>query len=250
MVPQKIHPGRLRVLGYTRVSTEEQKRSGAGLAAQRSAISDACKARAYRLLEVIEDGGYSAKNLDRPGITRALEELDAGRADALMVSKLDRLSRSMLDFSGLMDRAQVRGWSIIALDLGVDTSTPAGEMMANVLATFAQFERRLIVQRINEGIAQKKAQGSWTARSGKERTRFGRPTHPKVLEALPDIIEQSRQGWTLQRIADDLNTRGVPTSHGGQEWRPSSVRAVLRGSDAKRLGWEETPRHRHGGRRA
>jgi DNA invertase Pin-like site-specific DNA recombinase len=213
---QKSHRGPLRVLGYVRVSTEEQKRSGAGLAAQRAAIRDACKARGYRLLEVLEDAGMSAKNLDRPGIASALEELDAGRADALMVAKLDRLSRSLLDFSGLMQRSTRRGWSLIALDLGVDTSTPAGEMMANVLATFAQFERRLLGQRTKEALAQRKAAG----------VRLGRPT--SLSDAtVRRIVSQRGKGWTLQAIADDLNARGVATSHGGELWRPSSVRAVL-----------------------
>ena len=76
-----------------------------------------------------------------------------------MVAKLDRLSRSLLDFAALMEQARKRGWNLIALDLGVDTSTPAGEMMASVLATFAQFERRLIGQRTKDALAVKRAQG-------------------------------------------------------------------------------------------
>ena len=210
----------MRVLGYVRVSTEEQKRSGAGLAAQRSAIRQACETRGYTLMRIVEDGGYSAKSLERPGITTVLEELDAGNADALMVAKLDRLSRSLLDFAGLMERSRSKGWALIALDLGVDTSTPAGEMMANVLATFAQFERRLIGQRITEALAQKRAAG----------VRLGRP------RSLPDdvvdrILGERAAGSTLQAIADGLNADKVATGQGGVLWRPSSVRAVItRGS--------------------
>jgi site-specific DNA recombinase len=82
------------VLGYVRVSTDEQARSGAGLAAQRQAVERACSQRGYDLLEIVEEtNGVSAKSLEHPGIMRALEELGAGRADALMVAKLDRLSR-------------------------------------------------------------------------------------------------------------------------------------------------------------
>jgi DNA invertase Pin-like site-specific DNA recombinase len=172
-----------------------------------------------------EDKGFSAKSLERPGITRVLEQLKAGAADALMVAKLDRLSRSLLDFAGLMERARRQGWALVALDLGVDTSTPAGEMMANVLATFAQFERRMIGQRTKDALAQKKAAG----------VRLGRP------RSLPDEvvrrIERSRaEGLTLQAIADMLNTEGVGTAQGGSLWRPSSVRAVLTSTerDSKR----------------
>jgi len=206
----------LRVLGYLRVSTEEQGRSGAGLAAQRAAIRRACEERGYNLADLVEDKGFSAKSLQRPGITRVLEQLDAGGADALMVAKLDRLSRSLLDFAGLMERARRQGWALVALDLGVDTSTPAGEMMANVLATFAQFERRMIGQRTKDALAQKKAAG----------VRLGRP------RSLPDevverIVNGRAAGLTLQAIADGLNADGVAMAQGGLLWRPSSVRAVL-----------------------
>src|SRR5579871_4700302 len=98
--------GSLRVLGYVRVSTEEQGRSGAGLAAQRAAIRKACEERGYELADLVEDRGFSAKSLDRPGMMRLLKELGNGGADALMVAKLDRLSRSLLDFAGLMERTR------------------------------------------------------------------------------------------------------------------------------------------------
>lgn len=215
---KKTHPGPLRVLGYVRVSTDEQTRSGAGLTAQRDAITEACRVRGYELRDTVEDAGFSAKSLDRPGIRAALAELEAGRADAIMVAKLDRLSRSMLDFSGLLDRAARQGWSIIALDLGVDTATPAGEMMANVLATFAQFERRLIGQRITEALAVKKAQG----------VRIGRP------RSLPDdvvarIVEERGEGLTLRGIAEGLNRDRIATAHGGVAWYGGTVRTVLAG---------------------
>ena len=217
MAPRRAGLGPTRVLGYARVSTDEQVASGAGLAAQREAIAQACAARGYELLETIEDAGHSAKSLDRPGITRALVELDARRADALVVARLDRLSRSMLDFSGLMERARRRGWAIIALDLGVDTATPAGEMMANVLATFAQFERRLIGQRTRDALAAKKAQG----------VRLGRPR--SLPAAVVGRIVRARDcGLTLSAIADELNRYQVPTGQGGAKWWPNTVRQVLR----------------------
>jgi lambda repressor-like predicted transcriptional regulator len=127
----------MRVLAYVRASTEEQAESGAGLAAQRETILAECRRRGWELVEVIEDAGYSAKDLKRPGIQAALRALRAKEAEALVVAKLDRLSRSMLDFPPLMARAQKEGWALVALDVGMDTTTPAGEMTANVTATFA-----------------------------------------------------------------------------------------------------------------
>ena len=89
----------MRVLGYVRVSTDEQGKSGAGLEAQRAAILNECERRGWELVETIEDAGYSAKDLKRPGIGRALDALNRGDASALVVAKLDRLSRSMFDFT-------------------------------------------------------------------------------------------------------------------------------------------------------
>jgi DNA invertase Pin-like site-specific DNA recombinase len=137
-------------------------------------------------------------------------------ADTLVVAKLDRLSRSLLDFAGLMARATKEKWGLIALDLGVDTSTPAGEAMANVLATFAQFERRLIGQRTREALAAKKAQGIHVGR---------RRAVPEPV--VRRILNEREAGRSLQSIADGLNADGVKGSTGGR-WYATTVRVVLR----------------------
>jgi DNA invertase Pin-like site-specific DNA recombinase len=207
----------VRVLAYVRVSSEEQADSRAGLEAQRAAIQCECERRGWQVVEVIEDAGFSAKDLKRPGVSAALEELERGRADALVVSKLDRLSRSMLDFTAVMAKAQKEGWALVALDCAVDTTTPAGEAMAHVLATFAQFERRLIGQRTREALAMKKKQG----------VRLGRPQSisPKLARRIRSM---RNRGLTLQAICDKLNAEGVPTARGGSTWRPTSLRSILR----------------------
>jgi DNA invertase Pin-like site-specific DNA recombinase len=209
------------VIGYVRVSTDEQAESGAGLAAQETAVREACRARGYELVGILTDAGWSGKSLDRPGIGDAIRRLEAREADALMVSKLDRLSRSLLDFATLMARARDRHWSLVALDLGVDTSTPAGEMMANVLAVFAQFERRLIGQRTAEGMAVKKAAGK----------HMGRPRTVSD-ELVARIVAAREAGATLQAICDRLEADGVPTPRGGRAWAPTVVRKIVRRHDA------------------
>lgn len=214
--------GPLRVLGYIRVSTGEQAASGAGLMAQQAAIEAECAQRGHALVNVWSDAGWSAATLDRPAIAGALVELDHRRADALMVAKLDRLSRSLLDFSTLMERARLKGWTIMALDLGLDTSTPAGEMMANVLATFSQFERRLIGQRTRDALAAKREQG----------VRLGRPRSVPEDVAVR-IASERAAGMTLAAIASGLTDDGISTVAGGQRWYPSTVRQVLSYSDAK-----------------
>jgi DNA invertase Pin-like site-specific DNA recombinase len=212
------------VLGYCRVSTEEQAASGAGLAAQRAAIRGEAERRGWQLVEVIEDAGFSGANLHRPGIATALEALKAHRADALVVAKLDRLSRSMLDFAGVRARSTKEGWALIALDVGVDTSTPAGEAMAHVLATFSQFERRLIGERTREALAAKRRAG----------VRLGRPR--QVSQDVVDRIGRERHGGaTLAAIADGLISDGVPTAQGGRRWHASTVRSVLKSAEHESL---------------
>ena len=154
--------------GAGAVSTEEQAASGLGLDAQRAAVERYAAAQGWELVEVLADEGTSGKSLEgRVALDQALNRVEGrGRvAQASVVAKLDRLSRSLLDFAALMERSRRNGWQLVALDLGVDTATPSGEMMANVLATFAQFERRLIGQRTRDALAAKKAAGA----------RLGRP---------------------------------------------------------------------------
>ena len=207
------------IIGYTRVSTDEQADSRAGLEAQRQAIMAEATRRGWRVVEIIEDAGYSAKDMRRPGIAAALEALARHRADTLVVAKLDRLSRSMKDFAAVMDRSTRERWALVALDLNVDTTTPSGEMMANVLATFAQFERRLIGERTRAALAVKKAQG----------VAIGRP---RSLPAgvVERVTAERRNGRSLQAIAEGLDADAVPTAHGGRRWYASTVRAVLRGT--------------------
>jgi DNA invertase Pin-like site-specific DNA recombinase len=201
-------------IGYIRVSTSEQGQSGAGLAAQRAAILTEAERRGWAV-KVIEDSGFSGKDLKRPGILAALDAMKHHKAKALVVAKLDRLSRSMLDFAAIMDRATRESWALVALDVGVDTSTASGEMVANVLATFAQFERRLISQRTRDALAVKRAEG----------TRLGRD-RAIPSEVAHRIREQRSAGMTLQAIADGLNLDGIPTARGGRRWYTSTVRSV------------------------
>jgi len=122
----------------------------------------------------------------------------------------------MLDFTALMAKAQKQSWALVALDCAVDTSTPAGEAMANMLATFAQFERRLISQRTKEALAVKRAAG----------VPLGRP--PALPASVVRRIQRQRaKGDSLRRIAEDLNVSGVPTAQGGAQWYAATVRHVL-----------------------
>jgi DNA invertase Pin-like site-specific DNA recombinase len=106
--------------------------------------------------------------------------------------------------------------ALVAPDCAVDTSTPAGEVMAHVLATFGQFERRLIAQRTKEALAAKKASG----------VRLGRP--PTVPQSVVRRIQRLRAcGRSLRAIAEELNEARVPTAQGGKQWYAATVRGIF-----------------------
>jgi DNA invertase Pin-like site-specific DNA recombinase len=203
-------------VGYIRVSTDEQACSGLGLAAQRELIEREAAARSWELSAIHEDAGMTGTTLvGRPGLEAALSAVTSGQADGLVVAKLDRLSRSLLDFANLMERSRREQWGLVALDLGVDTSTPQGELMASVLATFAQFERRLIGERTKSALAAKAAQG----------VQLGRPrTIPE--SSIERILELRTNGLTYRAIADQLNAERVATGQGGQWHGPTVYRAL------------------------
>jgi DNA invertase Pin-like site-specific DNA recombinase len=215
--------GVVRAVGYARVSTEEQAESGAGILAQIAVIEGEVERRGWDLIRMDVENAVSGKRMsNRPGLASALASLTNGSADVLVVAKLDRLSRSMLDFCLLLERARREGWSLVIFDLGIDLTTASGEVMAHVAAAFAQFERRLISDRTRAALAEKRKAG----------VRLGRPT---VLGAdvVARISAARGAGETLSAIADRLNADGVPTARGGVSWYPSTIAAVLRSAELR-----------------
>jgi DNA invertase Pin-like site-specific DNA recombinase len=151
----------------------------------------------------------------RPGLAYALDLLARGRADALAVTKLDRLARSVADFAGLLERSQAEGWSLAVLEMDVDTGTATGRLIANVVSAIAEFEAHIIAERTREALAVKQRQG----------LRLGRPS-TLPASVLERITARRQAGASLKAIADELNADQVPTSQGGR-WHPSTVRYLL-----------------------
>ena len=203
----------MKAIGYARVSTAEQARSGLGLEAQERAIRDACAARGWDLVDIWRDQ-VSGRDKSRQGLSAALDRLrvlDGG--GALVCARLDRLTRSLAHLSELIDLADEEGWALVALDLGLDTSTDTGRLVARIMGSVAQWERERISARISEALQEKLATG-W---------RPGGPGIPP--EIVAGIVKMRQQGLTFQGIADRLNEVGVPTARGGT-WRVSTVAKV------------------------
>lgn len=201
------------MLGYIRVSTDEQARSGLGLEAQVAKLTAEAERRGWELT-ILRDEGASGKQVN-PGLRNALEQLAAGLADGLVVARMDRVSRSLLHAAEILERARAQGWALVVLDLGVDLTTPAGKALAGTMAVFAEFERELIRERTRAAAAAAKARGQ----------KLGRPRQISVLLARR-IVEMRAQGLSYGAIARQLTDEQVLSPAGRPVWQTSTVRRL------------------------
>ena len=159
--------GQKRCAIYTRKSTEEgleqdfnsldaQRESGEAYIASQKAEGWVCLPDRY------DDGGFTGGNMERPALQRLIADIDAGKIDCVMVYKVDRLSRSLLDFARVMETFERHGVSFVSVTQQFNTSTSMGRLMLNVLLSFAQFEREIISERTRDKIAAARRKGKWS----------------------------------------------------------------------------------------
>jgi DNA invertase Pin-like site-specific DNA recombinase len=232
-----------RVVGYIRVSTEQQADGGVSLEAQRAKLAAYALACDLELVAVEVDAGVSAKSLGRPALQAALQRLEAGEAGGLLVVKLDRLTRSVRDLGWLVEPKRFGGrWALLSVADSIDTRSAAGRLVLNVLASVAQWEREATGERTRDALAHVKAQGAVLGasplglRRAELRDHAGRlvvEQDAAELATIERIRELRADGLTLRAIAARLDADGHTTKRGGR-WYASTVRAVL-----ARLGSEE-----------
>ena len=204
----------MRVIGYMRVSTDEQGDSGAGIEAQEAVIRDEVARRGWELVDLRHDiaSGKSLRKRDALGET--MRDLAAGQADVLVVAKLDRLSRSVMDFAAIMETAKGEGWSIRVIDMDVDMTTSMGELVANIMISLAQWERRVIGERTKAALDAVRARGTHVGRKS--------GVDDDTLRLIR-LLRESGNSW--RKIADALEAEGVPTGQGGK-WHAATVRRL------------------------
>lgn len=205
-----------RVLGYVRRSTGKQ---GISVAVQEQQLREAAELIGWELEIRCEDIASAGSLYKRPVLAQALADLKAHRADALAVSKLDRLCRDVADFSGLLKTAEREDWHIICMDLGVDTTSITGRAMAQVTAVFAEMERRRIGERTRDGMARIKSE------TGKH---MGRPS--LIPAAVHDrILLLHAEGQSASAIARLLNEEAVDKGPGCRStlWNHSHIVAAV-----------------------
>ena len=214
----------MKAIIYTRVSTEEQGVSRNGLESQLATCQEYASRIGVEVSQVIEEVVSGAKMTNRPLLINALSALKSGEAKVLIVSKLDRLSRSVSDLCYLLEVSEKEGWSLVILDLNIDCTTSSGRMQAQIQATFAEFERRRIGERTKDGLAIAKAKGVKLGGS--------KPVIPFETVQLIALARQADK--TFRQIADDLNARLITTST-GTAWSAGSVNWVLKSQRGQEL---------------
>jgi site-specific DNA recombinase len=137
----------MKVIGYARVSTDEQAAEGVSMDAQRTRIEAYCVAKAWELAGVEADAGISAKDMKRPGLQTVLEAVRSGSVDAIVVYKLDRLTRSVLDLNRIVELLDKHDVALVSMQESLDATTAMGRAMLNMVAVFSQLERETIGER-------------------------------------------------------------------------------------------------------
>jgi DNA invertase Pin-like site-specific DNA recombinase len=216
----------MQTIGYVRVSTDRQAEQGVSLEAQEAKIRAMATVQSAELLDVIVDGGESAKSLNRPGLQRLLELINAGKVDAVIVAKLDRLTRSVKDLCGLLELFEKRKVALISVAESLDTGSAAGRLVITIMAAVSQWEREAIGERTRDALRHKRGKGE---RVGN--IEFGYRLAADGVHVEPDPAEQASLaairslrlgGHSLRAVAGALNNSGHRTRRGTQ-WRLESV---------------------------
>lgn len=218
----------MRVAAYTRVSTEDQAREGISLEAQASRLRAYCVAKDWELAVLEADEGVSGKTLDRPGMGRILALVEAGEVQAVLIYKLDRLTRSVADLARLVELFDRRGVALVSLQESLDATTATGRLMMNLLASVSQWEREVIGERTGEAMRHLRATGRVYSRPvfGYAEKDGRLVADPEERKTLAHCRRWRDRGLSYHRIAARLNAEGVPAKRGGR-WQANTVRRIL-----------------------
>ncbi|MFC1892983.1 recombinase family protein [Chloroflexota bacterium] len=223
----------VRIATYSRVSTQEQAEEGTSLESQEEQVKTYCKAHVWEVFRVYTDSGYSGKDDNRPGLRRLLSDAKFGLFTKVIVYKLDRLSRNLRLLLELEEKLKEFHVNILSIKETIDTSTPIGRTVFQVLGLVSEWEREAIIERTRSGRIQRYREGSWAGGKppyGYVHNKLTRKLELYDLEAniVRRIFNQYKSGKSLNGIANLLNEDGVePRSAKGKGWRATAIRNIL-----------------------
>ena len=219
----------LRCAIYTRKSTEDGlEQEYNSLDAQRDAGEAYIRSQQHEgwicLPDSYDDGGFTGANMDRPGLKRLLQDIDAGRVDCVVVYKVDRLSRSLLDFARIMEAFDKRQVAFVSVTQAFNTGSSMGRLILNVLLSFAQFEREMISERTRDKIAAARRKGKWAGGMpvlGYNVIDTKLVVDPTEADRVREIFQLYLDHESLMAVSEELNRRGWCT----KQWTTRDGRA-------------------------
>lgn len=222
----------MRAIGYIRVSTEDQAKEGVSLDNQRTKISAYAELKDLELVEIIEDAGISAKNLNRPGAQRVLDLARRKEIQAVIVYKLDRMFRSTVDALETTKQFDKLGVAFHSIQETLDTQSAMGKFFFTLTAALAEMERGIIAERTTAALQHKKARGEKTGGDvpfGYDLVDGGMLVeNPHEQNALRVINDLNTRGHSLRKICRKLEARGYLTKTGKATWHPQVICGILK----------------------
>jgi len=183
-------------------------------------LISAAQAAGFTNYEILREEGRSGKSIKgRPVLKEALTRLASGKADALFVTRIDRLARSTQDFLTIVDHAHQNNWRLVLLDLNLDTSSYQGRFVVTIMSALAEMERAIIAERQKDIHHDRRKQGLV----------WGKDLGPKkrIAQETVDLIVKRRDaGLSMHAIAKELNSKGMLSGY-GNKWTASSIKYVL-----------------------
>jgi site-specific DNA recombinase len=221
----------MKTVGYVRVSTDKQADRGVSLDAQAEKIRAMAVVHNAELIDIIVDGGESAKSLNRPGMARLLALVDAGEVQTVIIAKLDRLTRSVKDLCTLLERFTRRGVALVSVAESLDTGSAAGRLVLNIMTAVSQWEREAIGERTRDAMSNKRTNGERVGniQFGYRLGADGKHVEPDAAEqaVLQKIQRLRHSGHTMRGIAAALNQQALRTRR-GSAWRLEHVARILK----------------------
>ncbi len=220
----------MKTIGYVRVSTDEQAREGVSLDSQKAKIAAYCELNDLELVEIIEDAGKSGKDLNRDGIQSLLERIKGRQVDAVVVYKLDRLSRRVRDTLSLMDLIEKKNLAFHSITERIDTKSAMGKFFLNIMASMNQWERDTISERTHDALQHKISKNEragqipygWTlVEDGKTLVE-----NPKEQKAISLICDLHGKGYSYRAICRELEAKRYEPI--GQKWYPQTISNILK----------------------
>ena len=221
----------MNVAGYTRVSTSEQAVHGLGLEVQRDKIQAYCTSQSWELVEIYEDAGVSGATMDRPAFTQMLVDGKDGKYDLILTCRIDRISRSLKNLLILVeDTLAPIGIGLKSVtESFIDTSSPEGMAMFQVLGTFSELERKQITRKLTDARDKKHEGGGYAGGHipyGYDVLNGKLIVNEGEARIVKSIYTMRKEGSSLRRICKSLNDQGITTKR-GTTWRADGIRYIL-----------------------